>query len=166
MWINPPCVFFWVRNLAPRTCRIKSIQLSNALVAENKQKKKRESEPRTRDLQSPCGDFSETKNLWQVTHNPEDEEKDGEKRGETGKGRFISFFWHYSTHKRGVLSSLWTPKPEWITYINLPKAYVAKTRPPTHTSPGMYPVDFKIFLLTSLSLWGSREGCWIYPSCI
>lgn len=60
-------------------------------MAQNKQKKKRESEPRTRDLQSPFGDFSKTKNLWQVTHNPEDEEKDGEKR-ETGKGRFISFF--------------------------------------------------------------------------
>lgn len=44
-------------------------------------------------MQRAYVDFSETKDLWQVTHNPENEEQDGEKREESGKGRFISFFW-------------------------------------------------------------------------
>lgn len=38
--------------------------MSNALVAENKQKGKRERELRTRDQQGPRDDFSKMKNLW------------------------------------------------------------------------------------------------------
>lgn len=59
MWINLPPV----RNLAPRIRGMKS-ELSNALVAENKQKeeREREREPRTRDQRGPRDDFSKMKN--------------------------------------------------------------------------------------------------------